>query len=136
LVKRSSIYGAPDLFESQPDAQRSFDLARGGQLDVFLKVRRSRKGVAEVASYRIAIRGLPTPNENHVSSLRYDKSQGQPRRGWDDELGDNPQHPWRHLHLNFDASQAANVLRLPTGEVDPIVILASFDYWYCATYEV
>ena len=136
LVRRSDSYGDPGLFGNSPVAHKSFALAKGGDLDLFLRVRKNGEGRAEVASYRIAVHRLPS-NGNNLVCLRFDKSQGQPRRdGWDEVLGDNPQHPWGHLHLNFDASQAANDLRLPTGEVDPIILLASFDHWYCSAYDV
>ena len=136
IVKRSEIDAPYELFENEPTAHTAFQLRGGGQLDLFLRIRKNGDGLAEVASYRIVVRQLPPTNDNSITSLRYDKSQGQPRRDWDDELNDNPQHPWRHLHLNFDASQAANELRLPTGEVDPIILLASFDHWYCNAYHV
>jgi hypothetical protein len=134
IVKRCESDDASELFEDDPAAHSAFRLAGGGHLDLFLRIRENA-GLAEVASYRIAVRQLPT-NDNRITSLRYDKSQGQPKRDWDEGLGENPQHPWRHLHLNFDASHPANDLRLPTGEVDPIIVLVSFDHWYCDTYDV
>jgi len=134
IVERSESENASGLFVNDPTAQTAFQLTKGGHLNLSLRLRTKSDGLAEVASYRIAVRQLPT-NVNAIESLRYDKSEGQPRRDWDDQLNDNPQHPWRHLHLNFDASQAANDLRLPTGEVDPILLLVSFDNWYCNTYD-
>ena len=74
---------------------------------------------------------------NGVVSLRYDKAYGAACRAddWDDEMGDAPSHPVHHLHVNFavpseNPFQQDNDLRLPTGFVDPIVILRSIDCWY------
>jgi hypothetical protein len=135
IVKRSETENASELFANDPTAQTAFHLTSGGHLDLFVRIREDGARLAEIVSYRIAVRQLPA-NDNSIASLRYDKSEGQPRRDWDDQVNDNPQHPWRHLHLNFDASQAANDLRLPTGEMDPILFLVSFDHWYCNTYGV
>ncbi|MCY2992408.1 MAG: hypothetical protein NTY19_31690 [Planctomycetota bacterium] len=136
LVKRSDTYDAPGLLAGCPAAHAPFELAKGGRLDLFLRLRTNDKGLAEIATYRLAVRQIP-PNINNIVSLRLDKKEGQPRGdGWDPKLGDNPQHPWAHLHLNFDKSDRANELRIPTGEVEPIVLLMSFDHWYCNTFDV
>ena len=81
---------------------------------------------------------LKTPsgrrNGIRIYVFRYDKTAGLPKeKGWNDDLRDNPQHPHCHLHLNYDVT-GANDLRLPTGSVSPILLMAAFDHWYHSTY--
>jgi hypothetical protein len=88
----------------------------------------------EIEAYRITVEGL-AENPNGIHAFRYDKTQGLPQgQGWDGDLKDNPQHPHCHLHLNYRV-HGANDLRLPTGAVSPVLLLAAFDHWYYSTYQ-
>ncbi len=126
-----------DVFQGDPDVGNPYGLIHGGQLKLEVRVRDGgthREPATEVLAYRLSILDL-SENANNLESLRFDKPAGQPRGdGWDDQLGDNPRHPWAHLHVNFAATEAANDFRLPTGAVCPILLLRSFDYWYCSTF--
>jgi len=122
---------------SWPDAAvPPFRLIYGGVLHLYLRMRqvgtRSRPEV-EIDAYRIKVENL-ADNPNGIGALRYDKTPGLTRgQGWDDDLQDNPQHPLCHLHLNYRV-RGANDLRLPTGHVSPLLLLAAFDHWYYSTY--
>ena len=131
---------ARELVEENPAARSPFELVRGGRLSLAVRVEETGKSrqksspTIEVVKYSLRFLDLPT-NDNSIRCLRFDKPEGQPRGGgWEDELGDNPQHPWAHLHVNFAASEAANECRMPTGSVCPILLLRTFDHWYCSTF--
>jgi hypothetical protein len=128
--------GAAGLFEGDAVASRSIQLARGGTIDLFLRLRELDSQRIEVASYNVVFRSLPSSgNPNSLHSLRYDKAGGKPRGlGWDDDLADNPQHPWAHLHINFDVSGTANDCRMATASTCPILIIKAFDHWYYSTF--
>ncbi len=131
IIHRGS--NADKLFAENPQAQEPLSLVNGGTLELYLRIARKDEHT-EIVSYRIAVQKLPA-NDNEIVSLRYDKSAGKPGgHGWEDDLDDNPEHPWAHLHVNFDRTLTANNCRLPTGEVSPIVLLAAFDHWYFATF--
>jgi hypothetical protein len=115
-------------------AFRPMELIRGGTLEIFVRVRERRGRESELVAYRIGLFGLPE-NQNRVATLRYDYPEGKPGGdGWEEDLQDNPQHPWAHLHFNFDSSPIANNLRLPTGKICPITVLCAFDFWYWSTF--
>ncbi len=127
------------LAEEDPVVAEPFELINGGRLALKVRLREIGQGRSQrvdVVAYEFSILGLPQ-NPNGLQCLRYDKPEGQPRGdGWDDDLGDNPHHPWAHLHINFAPEPAdlkANELRLPTGSVCPALLLRAFDYWYCTT---
>jgi hypothetical protein len=130
--------GSPDArIRSWPDAAtRPFGLIHGGVVHLYLRIRQVRirsKSAVEVEAYQIRIEDL-AKNPNALVALRYDKTAGLPKgQGWDDDLQDNPNHPYCHLHLNYTTPDA-NDLRLPTGHVSPLLLLAAFDHWYCSTY--
>lgn len=132
------------LFENNPAASRPMVLREGGQIEFYLRLRQLRQPnnlskveKVEIVHYRLTFLDLPK-NPNNISSLRYDYSTSQKRgRDWDDDLGDNPGHPQAHVHINFKftgSDGTANDLRMPTGQVCPILILRAFDYWYCETF--
>ncbi len=112
-------------------------MREGGQIEFYLCLRQPDKSSeAEIVRYRLAFLDLPE-NPNKIGSLRYDYSTGQGHgSGWDEELGDNPEHPQAHVHINFIGDDStANNCRMPTGQVCPILILRAFDYWYCCVTE-
>ena len=127
-----------ELFQDDSEVANPFELIHGGQLRLQVRVRelaRTGKRLTEITAYCLSILDLSS-NPNNVQCLRFDKPEGQPRGdGWEQELGDNPRHPWAHLHVNFVAGIAANDCRLPTGPLCPILLLRAFDYWYCSTFE-
>jgi hypothetical protein len=121
---------------SDSSPMRPFRLIHGGELSLYLRIRqvgtRSHPRV-EVDAYRMEVVDLGK-NPSGIDALRYDKPEGLPKGpGWDDDLQDNRQHPHCHLHLNFRV-EGANDLRLPTGHVSPLLLLAAFDHWYYSTY--
>jgi len=143
-VKRRNIWliargisGDKGLAEMDPVASSPFELIHGGRLALEVRVREIRQRASratEVIAYRFSCSELPR-NPNGIECLRYDKPEAQRRGGdWDKELGDNPRHPWAHLHVNFATSTTANDSRLPTGRVCPILLLRAFDFWYCSTF--
>jgi len=123
------------IFGESAAGQKSMRLVSGGNLEFYFHIR-ERRDEAEVVSYRVSITNLPS-NCNEIISLRYDRSEGQPGGdGWDDELQDNPKHPWSHLHINFTASHDACECRLPTGPIKPVLLLRAFDHWYRSRFTV
>jgi len=126
-----------EIFQNDPEVSNPYELIYGGQLKLEVRVRESgtrRRPAVDVAAYQLSILGL-SENPNGLECLRFDKTQGQPRGdGWDDDLGDNPQHPWSHLHINFVAREGANDCRIPVGPVCPILLISAFDHWYCSTF--
>jgi hypothetical protein len=124
-----------NLFKNQKASQKAsqaMTLCENGQIEFRLWLReRDKTRELEIVNYRLAFLNLPD-NPNKIQSFRYDYSTGQKRGpGWDDDLGDNPEHPQAHVHINFTGDdRTANNLRMPTGQVDPILILRAFDYWY------
>ena len=126
------------LFENNPITTKPFELVFGGNLTVYVRIRNIRtSGTSEleICSYRFCVRDLKG-NCNGITSFRYDKPEGQPRdSNWDKELGDNPLHPWAHLHINFDQDANANECRLPTGPICPILLLRAFNHWYRKTFQ-
>jgi hypothetical protein len=130
IVRRGSRLQRDDLFANDRRAAVPFRLARGGELEVYLRLRPRAKDLVEVVAYRLALVALPS-NPNGIDCLRFDRSEGKPGgEGWDEDLGDNPHHPWAHLHVNFASAVDANACRMPTGSVCPIVVLRAFDHWY------
>src|SRR6266446_5720971 len=90
ILCRGGIAGKNSLFEGDALAQQPLRLLKGGNIELNLRIRQRDRHKIELASYRLAFLGLPD-NDNSVSSLRYDQSEGQRRgEGWDDEIGDNP----------------------------------------------
>jgi len=81
-----------------------------------------------IEKYSFRFIGL-TKSKNGIHSLRFDKDLNTPRgcSDWDDDIEDAPSHPAYHLHINFEED---NHMRLPTGVVDPLMIIASINYWY------
>ena len=129
IIGRGLNHDQGSLFSGNPIAQRPIKLISGGTVALYISIR-ERKSQAEIVSYRLAITNLPN-NPNDIRSLRYDRSEGHPSGiGWDDDLNDNPHHPWAHLHVNFTNTQDANGLRLPTGNLHPILLMRAFDHWY------
>jgi len=136
LLQRSSPNraGEGSLFESDDLALTRIKLRGGAEIELFIRVRQTGRGQYEVAHYRIAFFNLPE-NPNRVRELRYDQSQGMPAgSGWDEDLEDNPEHPWAHLHVNFLDHADANALWLVTGPVCPIVLLRNLNHWYYETF--
>ncbi len=122
---------------SWPDvAAPPFHLIGGGMLHLYMRIRQTgtrSSPQVEIDAYIIKLEGL-AENPNGIHAFRYDKTAGLPKgEGWNDDLQDNPLHPHCHLHLNYDATDA-NDLRLPTGSVSPILLVAAFDHWYHSTY--
>ncbi|GEM_PF-4509199 len=126
------------LFPGDERAARPLNLVNGGAISLYVRLRLAGKtGGCRVASSKITCMGLPPGNPNKMQSFRYDQPEGQPRGdGWEVQLNDNPEHPWRHLHINFDLPHPANELRMPLGPVCPILLLHTFNYWYCRTFSV
>jgi hypothetical protein len=121
---------------SWPDAAvPPFHLIYGGVLHLYMRIRQvgtKSHPTVEIDAYRIKVEDL-AENPNGIGALRYDKTQGMPQfEGWDDDLKDNPHHPHCHLHLNY-RELGANDLRLPTGPVSPVLLVATFDHWYYST---
>lgn len=135
IIRRGRTFSGDQLFENDNQAQQPFQLVQGGRLEFYVRIRERRPGPSmEVVAYRIALFDLPE-NDNRIESLRFDQSEGQPRRGgWDEEIGDNPEHPWAHMHLNFHLTPDANDCRMPTGRVCPILLLRTIDHWYFTTF--
>jgi len=126
ILQRSSEY-AP--LPEDNLAGTPIPLAGGGLLEIFVRIRALPDKKARIISYRIGMIELPK-NPNDLLAFRYDRSEGKPGgRGWDDDLNDNPEHPWGHLHVNYTAP-GANELRLPTGDLCPVVLIRSMMYWY------
>ena len=118
------------ILHDDPVAAKPITMNGGGEVSIYVRVCQKRNNGMDLVAYRITVRGL-RENVNGVSSFRYDRSEGRPPQdGWDEGLGDNPAHPWAHMHLNFDASETANGLRLPTGVVCPVVLLRALGYWH------
>lgn len=102
-------------------------IKRGGEFKFFIRLNASQSPMMEKYSFRFI--GL-RKSKNGVHSLRFDKDLNRPRgrNGWDGDFEDDaPSHPIHHLHINFEDD---NDMRLPTGAIDPLMIIASIDYWY------
>ncbi|MFH1919682.1 MAG: hypothetical protein ABIP48_07365 [Planctomycetota bacterium] len=130
-------FDAPEeLFGNDPAVFSPLELTHGGSMSLHVRVREiqtQRSRAVEVVTYRLALVGIPD-NPNNIQSLRFDKPEGLPRgRGWDEELGDNPEHPHAHVHFNF-FPPGDNDCRMPTASVCPILLLSAFDYWYYTTF--
>ncbi len=135
ILRRGGIGKEDPLFDDEL-AQQPLILLKGGRIEFYLRLRllARKQHQVEIASYRVAFFGLPN-NSNHIRSFRYDQSEGQPRdEGWDDDIGDNPMHPWAHLHVNFAENSHSNDFRLPTGPICPILLMCAFDRWYCSNF--
>lgn len=128
------------IFANDSSACSPFALVHGGILRFRARVREIRnrpaREVAVEGYYRFQVDDLDTSgNPNQVGCFRYDRPEGQPRGdGWEHDLGDNPQHPHAHLHINY-LTPGANDLRMPTGPVSPLLLFRAFDYWYNNTYK-
>jgi len=132
IVGRGVNRAGLPVFGEDPASSKSMQLVSGGELELFIYIREKHAG-HEVVSYRIAITSLP-PNPNDIQSFRYDRSEGRPTNdGWDEEIQDNPKHPWAHMHINFTADNA-NACRMPTGNIEPLLLLRTFDHWYCSQF--
>ncbi len=122
------------LFKESPEAGTPIDLSRNGQVDLYLRLHRLDKNKIEIQNYRLAAFGIPD-NDNKISSIRYDYTSNidaeSKKPTWDDDLGDNPQHPMSHLHINF---KQENNCRFAVGQVSPILVLRAFDHWYYETF--
>ena len=107
--------------------QPYFLVVHGG-MHIFIRIKRHARQPAEnieVVAYSIKFMGL-SQNDNRIESLRFDRSAGKPALNWDDELQENIEHPWSHLHVNFHHSENANNLRVATAFVCPIIVIANF----------
>lgn len=123
-------------FKDQQRARKPLPILGGGSFKLFIKCSATgNQKHADIVSYTLRFVDLKTKNGIHC--FRYDKDLGVPRGrpDWDEELEDAPSHPAHHLHINFVKPKEGqyepdNDLRLPTGDVDPVMILRSVDYWY------
>jgi hypothetical protein len=137
VLCRGHIEGnlAKKLFPGDDMVLRPLQLQWGGELQLYARLRQRKNGQGVVAKAKLTCLGIPGANPNKVLSLRYDWDEGKPSgNGWDDDLGDNFEHPWHHFHVNFDLSNEANELRMPLGPACMITFLRAFDYWYCKTF--
>ena len=115
-----------------PVARHPLEFIEGGRLELYVRVRSLGADTLEIVSYRITLFDLPD-NVNGVKTLRFDRPEGKPgREGWDNDLNDNPQHPWSHLHVNFH--DRGNEFRMPTADVNPLLVIRSIDHWYYRTF--
>lgn len=120
--------------QDQRLAREPLPILGGGFFNFFITCREAGEQ-ADIPSYTLRFLDLKTTNGIH--SFRYDKDLGVPRGqpDWDADLKDAPSHPGHHLHINFTKPENGqyepdNDLRLPTGPVDPLMVLLSVDHWY------
>lgn len=113
-------------FKDKTLARDPLFIVRGGEFKFFIRLNASQSPLIEKYSFRFI--GLRR-SKNGVHSLRFDRDLNTPTRhdDWDQQMQDAPSHPAHHLHVNFEED---NNMRLPTGIVDPLMIIASINYWY------
>jgi hypothetical protein len=129
VLRGEARAGVRSLFEDDEKANVPFRLVKGGEISLYIRIREQPNKRIEILSYRIDSR-LPD-NVTGVTSLRFENDDsGRRGSGWDEDLQDNPEHPLNHLHLNYLQGADANMCRMPTGEICPIVLLRAVDYWY------
>jgi len=129
VLRGEARAGVRSMFEDDETANTPFQLVRGGEISLYIRIREQQGRRMEIQSYRIDSR-LPD-NVTGVTSLRFENDDsGRSGTGWDEDLQDNPEHPLNHLHLNYLQGAEANSFRMPTGEICPIVLLRAVDYWY------
>jgi|GEM_PF-3252052 hypothetical protein len=117
--------------ESFKDKELASDpllIEKGGEFKFLIKIIASQPNPPIIEKYSFRFIGL-TKSKNGIHSLRFDKDLSAPRgrSDWDDDMQDAPSHPVHHLHINFEED---NQMRLPTGFINPIMIISSIDYWY------
>lgn len=118
-------------------AQKPLPIHKGGLFSFIIKLRIGSDGNLEYPSYSFRFTNL-TKSVNGVHSFRFDKDVNIPRgcSDWDENMADAPSHPCHHLHVNFSPLKNSedytpdNTLRLPTGPINPLIILPSIDHWY------
>lgn len=134
VFRRDGSSSVNQLFANDNQANQPFQLVKGGRLEFYVRIRKRPGPRMEVVAYRVALLDLPE-NDNRIESMRFDRSDGKPGGdGWDDEICDNPQHPWAHMHINFHLTLGSNDCRMPTGRVCPILLLRTIDHWYYTTF--
>jgi hypothetical protein len=134
VIRRSAGESPGSLFDDDTQAQTSMELVEGGIAELDIIIRETKARTIELSSYRIAFEELP-PNPSGMNSIRFELDcLGRRGDGWDEELLDNPEHPLSHFHINYLAGNGANDCRLPAGPLCPILLLRSFDYWYCSCF--
>jgi hypothetical protein len=103
-------------------------IEKGGEFKFLIKIIATQEAPLIFEKYSLRFIGL-TKSKNSIHSLRFDKDLNTPRRcdDWDDDMEDAPSHPTHHLHINFEKD---NQMRLPTGEINPLMIISSIDCWY------
>ena len=113
-------------FNDKKLARDPLYIKRGGEFKFFIRLNASQSPLIEKYSFRFI--GL-RKSKNGVHSLRFDKDLNAPRDcdDWDQKTQDAPSHPAHHLHINFEDD---NDMRLPTGAIDPLMMIASIDHWY------
>jgi len=114
------------IFQDKKLASDPLLIKEGGEFKFFIRMNTSDLNLFEKYSFRFI--GL-TKSKNGIHSLRFDKDLNTLRgcSDWDDDMQDAPSHPVHHLHINFEDD---NQMRLPTGDIKPLMIIASIDYWY------
>ncbi|OQX95955.1 hypothetical protein B6I21_02730 [candidate division KSB1 bacterium 4572_119] len=115
-----------EVFQYKKRARDPLLIKAGGEFKFLINMVDSQSYPIEKYSFRFV--GL-RKSINGIHSLRFDKDLNTPRsrNDWDDQMQDAPSHPAHHLHINFEED---NHMRLPTGVVDPLMIIASIDCWY------
>jgi len=115
-------------FQDKKLASDPLLIEKGGEFKFLIKIIASQPNPPTIEKYSFRFIGL-TKSKNGIHSLRFDKDLSVPRRrsDWDDDMKDAPSHPVHHLHINFEDD---NQMRLPTGDIKPLMIIASIDYWY------
>lgn len=113
-------------FQDKSLASEPLLIKKGGEFKFLIKMIGSHPDPLENYSFRFI--GL-TKSKNGIHSLRFDKDLNTPRGrlDWNDDINDAPSHPAHHLHINFEED---NQMRLPTGAIDPLILIGSIDYWY------
>lgn len=115
-----------ESFQDKKIASEPLLIKNGGQFKFYIKMVSSSPDLLENYSFRFT--GLKK-SKNGIHSLRFDKNLNTPRacNDWDEDMQDAPSHPAHHLHINFEED---NQMRLYTGATNPLMIIASIDYWY------
>ncbi len=127
-------------FEDQEVAAAPIPIYDGGKFSFYMRYCVSAQNEPEMVSFGIRFMNL-CKSVNGVDSIRYDKNVGAAKGmpDFDEDIlpiGDAPSHPVCHVHVNYAVPnhiniQADNDLRLPAGDVDPILVVRSVDHWYC-----
>ena len=133
LIGRGNEIDQSGLFDAGAQPVHPFPLTKGGRIHLYIRIRSAgttNQPSTRIANYRLRFLDIQD-NENEIRSIRYDGDEGLPKsEGWDEDLQDNPHHPRFHAHVGFHNSPEANNLRLPTGFVNPILVIKAFDHWY------